>query len=341
MKIYLSHDKLSQKVCSKLFPKMRRFFRRYFRKPQEEDDPHLQGFQFYDYVEFFDGDANGKVYDLLQSGAPCMISKFGTTELDHLVQHRLFMMKTYDCETMKDYFLYEIHNLNWQSNVRYLVSHSGFFPDDPSYLPAFYDEYLKAIKQIDILGSYIRNEKYFAAELENAVRINLDGYYAPFYYKDPWTRYLKGKKVLVVHPFAEDIRSQYEKREQIWADHDVLPEFGQLITYKAVQSILGTKTEFATWFDALEKMKADINQIDFDVALIGCGAYGMPLAAHCKSLGKQAIHLAGWLQVLFGIRGTRWDNNPRVAEFINDSWIRPSENTRPKNANLVENACYW
>ena len=88
-------------------------------------------------------------------------------------------------------------------------------------------------------------------------------------------------------------------------------------------------------------MQRRVQKIDFDIALVGCGAYGMPLAAHCKQMGKQAVHLAGWLQVLFGIKGTRWDNNPRVSKFYNEYWIRPSQQNRPQGVEKVENACYW
>ena len=41
-----------------------------------------------------------------------------------------------------------------------------------------------------------------------------------------------------------------------------------------------------SWFDALDKMYKDIRELDFDVAIVGCGAYGLPLAAKIKSLGK-------------------------------------------------------
>ena len=34
-------------------------------------------------------------------------------------------------------------------------------------------------------------------------------------------------------------------------------------------------------------MKADIKEIDFDIAIIGAGAYGMFLAQYVKSLGKK------------------------------------------------------
>lgn len=116
---------------------------------------------------------------------------------------------------------------------------------------------------------------------------NLDGYYAPFLWKNPWTKYLKGKKVLVVHPFVDSIKSQYENnRTNLFEDPDVLPEFKELILVKAVQSIVGTKTDYKDWFEALKHMEDEISHLDFDVALIGCGAYGMPLAAHVKRMGK-------------------------------------------------------
>ena len=104
---------------------------------------------------------------------------------------------------------------------------------------------------------------------------------------------LAGKKVLVVHPFAEDIASQYKThRKEIWQDPNVLPEF-ELITYKSGLSILGIKTPYKTWFDALEKMENDISKIDFDIALIigqdpSFGLLGMETERH-------RCHLPTWI----------------------------------------------
>ena len=84
-------------------------------------------------------------------------------------------------------------------------------------------------------------------------------------------------------------------------------------------------------------MENEISRKDFDVALIGCGAYGFPLAAYVKRLGKQAIHVGGPLQLYFGIKGKRWDNSG----LYNEYWISPSDNERPKNLNKVEGGCYW
>ena len=48
-----------------------------------------------------------------------------------------------------------------------------------------------------------------------------------------------------------------------------------------------------------------MREIEFDVAIIGCGAYGLPLAVEAKRMGKQAIHMGGATQVLFGIKVNR------------------------------------
>jgi len=300
----------------------------------------LQGRQDMSMVELYDQQANDYILKKLEENSPIMISKFGTTEMSYLVSyHCLQKLDKYRC--YKNYIKGGFGSFEYPSDLSLLCKNSGFFPNDIKLLAGFYDEYYKSIQQIDVLGSYIREELCFSKELVNSKKVNLDGYYAPFFWKNPWTKYLKGKTVLVIHPFAEEINLQYNNhRHEIWQDPDVLPAFS-LKTYKAVQSILGIETEYSSWFEALNKMKSDISQIEFDVAIIGCGAYGMPLAAYCKELGKQAIHLAGWTQVLFGIIGTRWENNPKVNSMINKSWIRPLKSSTPHNAKEVENACYW
>ena len=78
---------------------------------------------------------------------------------------------------------------------------------------------------------------------------------------------------------------------------------------------------------------------DFDIAIIGCGAYGLPLAAYVKSIGKQSIHLAGKTQLLFGIKGKRWHDDPLTP--YNKYWISPLPEDTPKNDTKIEKGCYW
>lgn len=108
----------------------------------------------------------------------------------------------------------------------------------------------------------------------------------------------------------------------------------------------GQCSQFNTWFDALDYMKSEIDKCDYDVCLIGCGAYGFPLAAHVKHNGKQAIHLGGTLQLLFGIKGNRWFDPdsflyPKFKELLNENWVKPLETEKPLVANQIEGGCYW
>jgi hypothetical protein len=163
----------------------------------------------------------------------------------------------------------------------------------------------------------------------------------PFFCENPWTKALEGKKVLVVHPFADTIQRQFAVKDKLFAD-GLLPDF-DLRTIKAVQSIAGEKTAFKDWFEALDFMKGQIAATDFDICILGCGAYGFPLAAFIKDSGKKAIHLGGVTQLLFGIKGSRWEQYILYpyANLYNDYWVRPGDKERPRNADMVEGACYW
>lgn len=98
------------------------------------------------------------------------------------------------------------------------------------------------------------------------------------------------------------------------------------------------------WDENLNKMKKEIENVQdqFDIALVSCGGYGL-ITTHFihKELNKSSIYVGGALQVLFGIKGYRWDNNKNVCCYYNDYWTRPLEEDIPKNCKSVEGGCYW
>ena len=157
-----------------------------------------------------------------------------------------------------------------------------------------------------------------------------------------------------MHPFDRSIRNQYLIREKLFENKNVLPDF-ELITLQAVQSVAGAKVPFNDWFEALKHMEDQISKIDFDICILGCGAYGLPLASHVKRLGKKAVHLGGGTQLLFGIKGKRWTEqydrvwnyrpnesiNINYIDLFNDHWVFPDTSERPSDAVKVENGCYW
>lgn len=297
-------------------------------------------------VMFRDQEANDyiskRIETALNNNYGLMISKFGTIELGCInccLNQNSGFVSNFKNTTDGLYELYMDDALDG------LCNNAGFFPNDINLVDKYVNMTLEDARNIDILGSYLGGEKYIRKYLPfNCVNVNLNGYYAPFLWEKPWSRLLKDKKVLVIHPFIESIENQYRKnREKLFDNPEVLPAFGRLYTIKAVQSIAGEETDFPTWFDALNHMKNEIDKIeDFDIALIGCGAYGMNLAAYVKKKGKVAIHLAGWTQMLFGIYGKRWiEDQPDFKKIINDNWITPNANERPRNASVVEGGCYW
>lgn len=294
---------------------------------------------FTDLVEYWDEAANELVKQQLLQNKPCMISKFGTTELSCMLNYAS-MQAPKKIAHLVSYVKRERPYLWWWETVENMALYSGLFPVTESMAERFCKLMFEDIKEIDILGSYAKNEQYFKDRLTHTKKINIEGYYAPYFFDNPWTEALEGKKVLVVHPFEESIRSQYEKRHLLFDNPKVLPQF-QLSTVKAVQTIANNKSEFKDWFEALDYMKKRIDQTDYDIALIGCGAYGMPLAAHVKRMGKKAVHMAGWTQVLFGVYGRRWEDNKDTARFINEHWVKPLPSEVPENHTKVERGAYW
>lgn len=294
------------------------------------------------YCDYKDQAANNiikeKIHAAFIEKKGLMLGKFGTYELDTTL---FFHCNNKTLKAINEEIHAERHI--FFNEIQKHLPNTGFFPLDEEYAKKFSNLMLDNLSQVDILASYMTCEKNINNLLENKIKVNLEGYYAPFLWNNPWTKELEGKKILVIHPFAESIINQYKNRDKLFENKEVLPEFKKLEVIKAVQSIAGNKPEnFNTWFDALDYMKAQIDNSDFDIALIGCGAYGFPLAAHVKQMGKIAIHLAGWLQMLFGIYGERWiEDQPEYKKFINEYWIRPSDNEKPKNFNKIENGCYW
>lgn len=230
---------------------------------------------------------------------------------------------------------------------------AGFFPNDISLGKKFLLIQSNALSEMDLLAAnYNLCENYFINKLMNKNAVISESFDIFDVCRDnvDWTTALEGKKVLVVTPFTESVIMQYAKREKLFHGKNILPEFGELITYKSLLTIGEIKdSRFDTWFDALEFMKNEILELDFDIALLGCGAYGFPLASYIKKAGKQAIHMGGALQILFGIMGKRWDGTrlggevhirEDIARYYSDEWTYPIEG-RPKEADKVEYGPYW
>ncbi|MCC5606049.1 hypothetical protein LC612_04385 [Nostoc sp. CHAB 5834] len=265
-------------------------------------------------------ESNELLIGFIKDSKPFMISRFGSTEA---------------------YCVNQYLEGGYKGSIFESISNdSGFFPVDEKHLNRFSQLFLESSKSIDALGVWfqIGEPEIIRNSCRKASFVELNTL-EPYYHNEPWSKHLEGKKVLVIHPFAETILSQYKNhRKFLFENQNILPEF-ELSTIKAVQSLAGTQTQFNTWFDAYEWMCNKIKAQDFEIAIIGCGAYGLPLAAYVKSLGKQAVHLGGATQILFGIKGKRWDKIPFFQSLYNEYWVRCSPNDVPTNPSKYP--AYW
>ena len=277
----------------------------------------------------FSEEGHDLVRAAITRNAPVMISRLGAVEL-----------------TCLRYFLEQRQSgKGYSKKIRTtMCNQAGFFPTDDSSLDRFAELYLEHLARVDVMGVWYNQYEDVVCNnyFPSARLVDLDCL-EPFRFGAPWSAGLAGRKVLVVHPFAESIRNQYQqKRHLLFASPDVLPDF-ELKTLKSVQSIGGAQVGFATWFDAYRHMCDEIARQDYDVCIIGAGAYGLPLASFVKQAGKMAIHLGGVTQILFGIKGRRWEREyaDSTMKLFNENWVRPLPSETPANKDKIEKSCYW
>ena len=294
-----------------------------------------------DLVQFKGQSASDLIKAKLMGDAPAMVARFGMVELHCMLNYHFVKQNKPLPQKLFYYISGRSFPFWWDSAVaREMSKNAGFikptFPD----LQRFCELMDEDMKQVDILASWMRGEQVFSGKMPDVKTISIWAI-EPFKHANPWSEALEGKTVLVVHPYDDSIKKQYERRGDLFADKRVLPDF-KLKTIKAVQSIAFNETAYKTWFEALDYMKKQISDTEFDVAIIGCGAYGFPLAAHVKRLGKKSIHMGGATQVLFGITGRRWEDDPYFKDnFINEHWVRPSKSETPQQFAKIEDGCYW
>jgi hypothetical protein len=271
---------------------------------------------------------NQLIYDLLNSNKPFLICRFGDGELSAICNYVFNII---------------VGEKIWDEYIKSIMTSTVDGNDTPNNmnLERFSTIYLENSTDIDVLGVWNnRGEDFVTRYLCPKANLVPLQTLEPFFFKDlPWSLALKGKKVLIVHPFVNSIKKQHKNLHLIF--NGTFPDFN-LVTYKPFNISEHGRNEKFNWFEKLEEMKKDISDLDFDVALVAAGAFGFPLAAHIKKIGKQSIHVGGALQLFFGIKGKRWENREHK-NFFNHYWVYPSDaETPPLKIRLdYDKGDYW
>lgn len=160
-----------------------------------------------------------------------------------------------------------------------------------------------------------------------------------------WMPALEGLKVLACTPFADSAKQQLPHLCKLFTSGHTpfaYPRF-DISFVKAHNTVLGNDPfPHSGWRETLEHTAEEILKHDFDLALLGCGSYGTPLCERIRAAGKNAFYIGSYCQLMFGIKGRRWENegNP-IGSYFNEYWRNPSVLETPRSFKEIEGGCYW
>ncbi len=235
--------------------------------------------------------------------------------------------------------------LSWKRAGRQLYEQAGVYPCGKETFYRFVNFFREILPQCDVLVAWFnkgedRLLRRYAPQAKLVTFYVLG--YPPYKVQNPWPAALAGKKVLLVSPFTETARAQHARLGLVWPKNPEMRAAYSLQTLRTpLHAHLIKEPQYADWFAGHEQLCAAMDAVDYDVALIGCGAWSLPLCVHARKRGKIGIHLGGVTQLFYGIRGKRWDEHPPLVPLYNEYWVRPSGEEAPKNAVSIESGCYW
>jgi hypothetical protein len=163
----------------------------------------------------------------------------------------------------------------------------------------------------------------------------------PYYVNDSWMPALRGKRILIIHPFAKTIQQQLPNLSKIFPDREWFPEC--TIRCIAPPFTLARNHQNKEWREHLDEFLEKLSmEKDIDVALVAAGGYGMLISDYLyTTMNTSVMYIGGALQLFFGIIGKRWFTNKDILALMNDDWVRPDSADKPNNFIKVEKGCYW
>ena len=295
-------------------------------------------------------DCVDRIHDLLSGTAPCFLGRVGGSDTNAVAAALTNKARGQPAD-----------HPDVMAHLKTVERYNGYYDLDGDtakfvrYIDAMSDSYAAArhlfFCNYQLLSLYFSgnlDKTFFRDEFENKVgfqllysetlgsRHSLEAYPYTFVEKlasHPQTlmnvlaKVLPGKRVLVISPFSRSIQANYQNRHSFFKNYRY-PEFS-LQVFNTPITYAGLPPRYyphRDWFETTEAMTRSISRLDFDIALLSCGSYAMPLGQHiAATMGKQAIYVGGVLQLMFGIMGRRY-NNKFILDQINPmSFINPVE----------------
>ena len=259
----------------------------------------------------------------IEKGGPYLFARCGATEM-RTVADKLAHGGHFTDRTRQD-----IRNL------------SGVFPTDDETLNRFCELYVSCAQSADLLALWdVGAEREVIRGCRNTAFCKLRAL-EPYYHPHPLEQRSGGQKGAGWCILQKHHPAPVRKAGQAFPRHRRAAGIFRPDGHPGRAGLAGQDTGYASWFDALTAMEEKMDAADYEVAIVGAGAYGLPLAAHARDTGHTAIQMSGATQLLFGIKGKRWDTHPVISKLYNDAWVRPAEDKGIDHREAVEGGSYW
>jgi hypothetical protein len=280
------------------------------------------------------------VCSYFKNNKPFLIGRNGSTELEVL-----------------SYFIKNGPNTQFpQFLMNRLETYSGIFPATQESVKHWVLRYVDSLYECDAIAEgWYEPLKIEEKILLDAIIPKRDSLFLrnlePYYFDESirWSKFLENKNVGIINSFAKTCEEQTYLSKAIWGKNfkSLLPSNTRWIPIQTYfpPKMSGDYRETSwplhinNWEQAIDYVLQSYKEDPFEVAIVGCGALGMIIGAELKKKGVQVILMGGATQILFGVRGKRWETHSVISKFFNDAWVYPKN--KPANAKLIENACYW
>ncbi len=222
-----------------------------------------------------------------------------------------------------------------------MFSNAGFYCKEGDIEKVYKDwkaKYVEALIKSDVILD-VYSCKSFQVVGDIFTKLNLHNAGLPYIENPNWwivnvVMQMQGT-IGVVSYFKNDIEKQLNKMNKIWGCN-ISNKFVVVKSYNTIQGNSPHNNWTETYCDLTERLD---KHKDIKNWLVSCGCYGLPVCLHLNKINNSNVfYVGGLLQLLFGLKGSRWDSRDEVKQLYKKHWIYPSE--RPKNAKQVEDWCY-
>jgi len=219
-----------------------------------------------------------------------------------------------------------------------MYTNAGFVGDEKEFVK-WKNDYIRALLNCDtILDVYTCASFAICGDL--ITKLNLWKPTLPYLEEIlPWVELINlmadadPRPISIVSYFADEMKEQSKILDKIYPNIKINNNFNFIKTNNTIKG-----NENGTYSSNLKNYISKIKSTDSKYYILGVGCYGLPLCNAIKDMDRTAVYMGGMIQLLFGLKGKRWDEREEICKYYNENWHYPER--KPVNAEKVEGWCY-